>query len=254
MTTNSLPVLLQIKNISKSYRAGSTIKKALRDVSFDIYKGEILSLLGVNGAGKTTLSSIIASLHPPTSGEILLNGRSIYDDIVDYRRNLGFCAQKHNLSADMTVREHLEFAGRYFLMKSSDIASRVDELVQMFSLQEYKDQSPSVLSGGYKQRLVIARSIIHRPQLVILDEPTVALDPHIRRQLWDIIKQLKLQGTSVLLTTHYLDEAEVLSDRICLLHQGEIQEIDTPEVLLNSYDKENLEEVFLQLTSEEVNQ
>ena len=254
MTINALPILLQIKNIEKSYKTGSTIKKALHDVSFDIHKGEILSLLGVNGAGKTTLSSIIASLHPPTAGKILLDGKSIYDDIIEYRRNLGFCAQKHNLSVDMTVREHLEFAGRYFLMSSHEIKQRVDELVQMFSLQDYLKLNPSVLSGGYKQRLVIARSLIHSPQLVILDEPTVALDPHIRRQLWDIIKQLKLQGTSVLLTTHYLDEAEILSDRICLLHQGEIQEIDTPEVLMNSYNKENLEEVFLQLTSEEVNQ
>lgn len=247
--------LLQVKNITKHYFAkGVLVKEALKGVSIDIHKGEILSLLGANGAGKTTLSSIIASLHPPTSGEVLLNGVSIYHDIIHYRRNLGFCAQKQNLGSHMTVREHLIFAGHYFLMSNADIKHRIDELTTMFSLGEYLNKDPNTLSGGYKQRLFIARSIIHKPFLVILDEPTVALDPHIRRQLWEVIKQLKSQGTSVLLTTHYLDEAEALSDRICLLHNGEIKHVNTPQALMSSYNKPNLEDVFLQLMHEETNQ
>lgn len=247
--------LLDIKNIKKQYITNGIItKEALKNVSFTINKGEILSLLGANGAGKTTLSSIIATLHPPTSGEILLNGTSIYNDIIHYRLNLGFCAQKQTLSSHMTVREHLTFAGRYFLMSETAIKHRIDELTIMFSIGDYLDSDPATLSGGYKQRLFIARSIIHKPLLVILDEPTVALDPHIRRQLWDVITLLKSQGTSVLLTTHYLDEAQALSDRICLLHNGEIKHIDTPQALMSSYNKANLEEVFLQLIHEsEVN-
>lgn len=246
------PILLHIKNVTKHYYTkGVLTKEALKGVSFDIHAGEILSLLGANGAGKTTLSGIIASLHPATSGEILFRGSSIYNDIISYRRSLGFCAQKQNLGSHMTVREHLEFAGHYFLMTSTDIKHRVDELTAMFGLSEYQHKDPAILSGGYKQRLFIARSIIHKPALVILDEPTVALDPHVRRQLWDIIKQLKSQGTSVLLTTHYLDEAQTLSDRICLLHSGTIKHMDTPQALMSSYNKANLEEVFLQLMHEE---
>ena len=242
--------MLQIKNITKKF-GGHT---ALDDVSLTIHPREIVSLLGVNGAGKTTLSSIIASLHPPTSGDVLFEGASIYKNIIEYRRTLGFCAQKQNLSAHMSVREHLEFAGRYFLMEHGDIKRRVDELISLFGLEKYAAKDPSVLSGGYKQRLLIARSIMHRPQLVILDEPTVGLDPHIRRQLWDVIKQLKGQGASVLMTTHYIDEAEVLSDRICLLHAGRVQLVDTPQALMSSYNKERLEDVFLQLISEQIDQ
>lgn len=243
--------LLQIQNVTKQYFGSSRVTYALKGVSFDIYPGEIVGLLGVNGAGKTTLSSIIASLHPATSGDVLFHGASIYDDIIAYRRNLGFCAQKQNLAEHMTVKEHLEFAGRYFLMPSDEITQRVNELVQLFGLDNYLNQHPSELSGGYKQRLLIARSIIHRPQLVILDEPTVALDPHIRRLLWDIIKGLKNQGISVVLTTHYLDEAEILSDRICLLSEGVVRLIETPQMLMSSYNKERLEDVFLQLINEE---
>lgn len=246
-----LKPLIQVRNVTKHYQSSSRTIYALQGVSLDIYPGEIVGLLGVNGAGKTTLSSIIASLHPPTSGDVLFEEKSIYNHIIEYRSKLGFCAQKQNLATHMTVREHLEFAGRYFLMSSADIKRRVDELVEMFGLAEYMGQNPSELSGGYKQRVLIARSIIHKPQLVILDEPTVALDPHIRRQLWDIIKGLKAQGIAVILTTHYLDEAEILSDRICLLQSGLVRLVETPQMLMSSYNKARLEDVFLELINEE---
>ncbi|MBA3751810.1 ABC transporter ATP-binding protein [Candidatus Dependentiae bacterium] len=246
-----LPVtMLQVRNITKKFGDYS----ALNDVSLDINSAEIVSLLGVNGAGKTTLSSIIASLHPPTAGDVFFEGVSIYNDLIEYRRKLGFCAQSQTLSSHLTVQEHLEFAGRYFLMDSHACKKRAEELIELFNLGKYAKKDPVVLSGGYKQRVLIARSIMHRPQLVILDEPTVALDPHIRRQLWEIIKDLKNQGVSVLLTTHYLDEAEVLSDRICLLHAGRVQLIDTPQALMSSYNKGRLEDVFIQLVNEHSDQ
>ena len=135
-------------------------------------------------------------------------------------------------------------------MDSDTINSRVNALLKRFELDTYADKSPGILSGGYKQRLLIARSLVHKPSLVILDEPTVALDPHIRRQLWDLIRQLKADGVTVLLTTHYIDEAEVLSDRVCVLDKGNIRLIDTPANLMSSYSKANLEAVFLQLMNE----
>lgn len=242
-------ILLSIKNISKTYR-GIPVIQALKDVNLDIMQGEVLSLLGVNGAGKTTLSSIIATLHPATNGDILYEGKSIYRDVINYRRMIGFCPQKPNIDAMLTIKENLMFAGRYFNMPYNLIAKKTDELLERFQLTKYADAQGAILSGGYKQRFMLARTLMHDPKLIILDEPTVALDPHIRRNLWETIKELKNNGTTVLLTTHYLDEAEILSDRVCILDGGVIKLIDSPENLKKDFSQSNLEEVFIKLMHE----
>lgn len=239
--------LLTIAHVSKIY-PGKNPVHALEDVNLTIQPGEIISLLGVNGAGKTTLSSIIATLHPPTSGELLFNGVSIFKNVSAYRRSLGFCPQRPNLDSYLSVRDNLLFAGRYLLMPAELIKQRMEELMGYFGLTKYAHFRIDALSGGYKQRLSIARALMHNPMLVILDEPTVGLDPNIRRQLWDIIKQLKAAGITVILTTHYLDEAEQLSDRVCILHKGKIIVTETIEVLRERHKLDSLEEIFLQLT------
>lgn len=244
--------LLEIVNLQKQYfRDGKMVKEALKSVSFTINRGEIFSLLGVNGAGKTTLSSIIATLNPPTSGDILFEGRSIYKNLVNYRFQLGFCPQRPNLNPLITLRDNLLFAGRYYGMTEDAIIARLEVLAKQFELTPYMDAYVSMLSGGFKQRFMIARSLIHSPKLLLLDEPTVALDPHIRRQLWESIKCLKHEGVTVILTTHYLDEAEKLSDRVCILDQGVIKLIDTPENLMKDFKQSNLEDVFVALMSEQ---
>lgn len=236
-------LLISLKGISKSY--GS--KRVLKNVSFDIYQGEIFSLLGVNGAGKTTLSSIIATLHPATSGSLLWNGQSVYNQLLDYRRIVGFCPQSPNLNNELTVEQTLTYAGRYFGMSETAIAERREELLQKLHLEEYRTSTPGILSGGYRQRFLIARTLMHKPRLVILDEPTVGLDPQIRQNLWLQITALKNEGVSVLLTTHYLEEAELLSDRVCVIDQGCVKEIDSPAQLKARFQKSNLEQVFLHL-------
>ena len=236
-------VLLKIKNVKKRYG----IKEALKGVSLDIYKGEIFGLLGVNGAGKTTLSSIIATLHPATEGDIEFEGRSIYKNLSQYRLNLGFCPQRPNLNPQLTLEQNLRFSGEYYQLSAEQINERFNKLVQQFELTPYLYQKASVLSGGYKQRFMIARALMHNPKLVILDEPTVGLDPHIRRQLWNKIKELKKDGITVILTTHYLDEAEQLADRVCVLDQGMIKLIDTPDKLKADFQMKNLEDVFIAL-------
>jgi len=246
-----MALLLQLHDITKRYYAKEITIDALKGVSLDLHEGEIFGLLGVNGAGKTTLSSIVATLHPPTTGTLTLHGQSIYDDVLGYRRLLGFCPQKPNFERNLTVQEHLEFAGRFYLMDEQAIALRVDELLRQFDLTKYANAKPTILSGGYKQRLLIARALVHRPRLVILDEPTVGLDPHIRRHLWNFIKQLKEEGVTVILTTHYLDEAEYLSDRVCILDQGRIVAIDTPEKLMRDHTESTLEKVFLALIDQQ---
>ena len=243
--------LLQIKDIKKQYKQkGQKPIEALKGVTLDIYDDEIITLLGVNGAGKSTLSSIIATLYPPTKGDIIFAGKSIYDDLVNYRSHLGFCPQKPNLDGTLTLEQNLRFSGRLYRMSEDDINLRLEKLVKQFELGDYLDRKANILSGGYKQRFMIARCLVHNPKIVLLDEPTVGLDPHIRRQIWAKIKELKQEGVTVILTTHYLDEAEVLSDRVCILDNGLIKLIDTPEKLLSDFKKNNLEDVFLALMQE----
>lgn len=239
--------VLVLSHVGKNFGA----RKALNDISLTILKGEIIGLLGVNGAGKTTLSSIIASLIPASHGEILYQGKSIYDQLMQYRSIIGYCPQKPNLQGSLTVRQNLERTAAYFGMPRQEAVVKIDQLIEQFQLGSYQNERPFMLSGGYKQRVVIARALLTNPKLVILDEPTVGLDPHIRHQLWEIIRELKKLSIAVVLTTHYLDEAEVLSDRICILDHGDIKLIDTPQNLKSTYQKSNLESVFLQIMQEE---
>jgi ABC-2 type transport system ATP-binding protein len=246
MSTN----LLSIRNLTKSYGTGNMAIKALDNVSLEVQKHEVLALLGVNGAGKSTLSSIIATLHPPTSGDIHFEGSSIYDNLVSYRSQLGFCPQRPNLDGNLTLEQNLFFAGRYYGMSEEATRQRLHSLVEQFGLQKYLGHKADVLSGGYKQRFMIARSLMHGPKLVLLDEPTVGLDPHVRRQLWTVIKELRKSGVTVILTTHYLDEAECLADRVCIIDKGRVKLIDTPATLIANFKQKNLEDVFLALLQE----
>jgi len=240
-------ILIRIVNLSKVYNSKEAIVKALNGVNLNIYKGEILSLLGPNGAGKTTLSSILATLHPPTKGDILYNGVSIYKDINNYRIKLGFCPQRPNLDPFLNVEENLIFAGRYYLIQEDILKKKVNELLEQFNILKVAKAKVESLSGGTKQRLLIARALIHDPEIIIFDEPTVGLDPDIRRQLWQIIKTLKERGITTILTTHYLDEAEILSDRVCILNKGKILLTENVATLKEKHQKQKLEEIFLHL-------
>lgn len=238
--------LLELRSVNKLY--GRT--QVLNNVSLDLHKGEVVSLLGVNGAGKTTLSSIIATLHPLSSGTVSYKKKSIYDDIPMYRRAIGYCPQKPNLNPYLTLRENLEFAARYFGIDEPTIAQRLHNLNNRLGIEQFYSQNVKELSGGWKQRYSIARALMHDPEIVILDEPTVALDPSVRYQLWKFIRHMADSGKCVLLTTHYLDEAEELSDRVCLLKKGKVELVETPENLLKTYGKNKLEDVFMHLTNE----
>lgn len=242
--------ILSIRNVSKTYKTDHRIVHALENVSLDINPGEIFGLLGVNGAGKTTLSSIIATLHPATSGDVLYNGVSIYKNLMAYRKALGFCPQKQNLDTFLNVKDNLIFAGRYFLLPEAEIQKRAHDLMELLELTRYADFEIDQLSGGTKQRVLIARALMHNPQIVLLDEPTVGLDPDIRRKLWHIIKELKQKGITIILTTHYLDEAEQLSDRVCILNKGKVQLIESVKELKARHKMASLEEIFLELTKD----
>lgn len=238
---------LEVRNVSKLFGT----HKALNDVSLLLYPGEVVALLGVNGAGKTTLSSLIAGIHPPTSGDILYQERSIYSDIVAYRQYVGYCPQKFHTMRMLTVYEQLWYSGQAFGLEGVALDERIAYVVERCHLQEVTQRMPEELSGGYRQRCSIARSLLHNPHIIILDEPTVALDPHIRRQLWDLVLSLKADGRIVLLTTHYIDEAEQLADKVCLMEKGTIKLVATPQEILTSSGHERLEEAFLALIVQE---
>ena len=244
-------LFLQIQKVSKAYyEKRRLVKEALKGVSLDLYKGEVLGLLGVNGAGKTTLVDIVATLHPPTAGDLLRNGESIYKNLLEYRSVVGFCPQHANIEKQLSLGENLVFSARCYGLSKAAALVRRDKLVDQFKLEEYVNSYIDQVSGGYKRRFLIARALMHQPDLVILDEPTVGLDSHIRRELWDVIAEMREQNITVILTTHYLDEAEALSDRICLIHEGTIRTVDTPGNLKKQHQKNNLEEVFLKFVDD----
>ncbi|HXW53346.1 MAG TPA: ABC transporter ATP-binding protein [Myxococcota bacterium] len=244
--------VLEVSNLSKKFYQQKKTITALKNINLSLREGEVFGLLGTNGAGKTTLSSILATLHPPTEGEVKYCGTSIYDDLDNYRRAVGFCPQRPNLNNYLNLRDNLYFAGLFYGLSSDEAKDQVNLLADELELHEYLDHVPQSLSGGWRQRFMLARSIVHSPKILILDEPTVALDPQVRHRLWEKIRGLKAKGLTIILTTHYLEEAEVLADRVCILHRGAIKLIDKPANLKNDFKLKTLEEVFLQLTEEEV--
>ncbi len=246
-------VFIKIRAVKKQYITEQGVKEALKGISFDIAQAEIIGLLGVNGAGKTTLSSIIAGIIQRSSGDVIHQEASIYEDLAQYKRLIGYCPQKPNLDLTLSLEDNLFFAGRYYGISREILKERIKHLMDQFDLNEYAKAKAMVLSGGYRQRFLIARTLVHQPQLIILDEPTVGLDPHIRHELWQLIAQLREQGVSILLTTHYIEEAEALSDRICIIDAGALKVIDTPDNLRRLHQEERLEAVFLKLTREESN-
>lgn len=237
---------IDVVDLCKTYKTGT---KALNGVSFTIKSGEIFGLLGVNGSGKTTCSTILAMLHPATSGTVLFDGKNAAENKNEYKMRVGYCPQHPTLNDLLTVYDNLYYGALYFGMSSHEAKKSTEKIIDMFGLSKHLNNLPDTLSGGFKQRVMIGRSMIHNPDLVLLDEPTVGLDPDIRKQLWSMILELKKDGKSVVLTTHYLDEAEELCDTICILHQGRVIKLATQDELIGGTER-NLEDVFIELTQE----
>ena len=235
--------LLKVQNISKT-RANKTV---LQDISFDIYEGEMLALLGANGAGKSSLIAILASLCRPSAGTILWRGISHLEQLIDYRMFVGYGPQNQTLEPSQTIRQALQFQGRYYGLQRKESADRAEQLIEQFSLKGYADAFPYLLSGGYKQRFVIAKAFMHQPRFLLLDEISVGLDTLTKNSLWETLTQLQRKGVTILFTTHYLLEAEQIANRICILNEGSIQAVNTPTGLKEQLKQSNLESAFLKL-------
>ncbi len=222
------PPLLEVTGIHKSLGG----KQIVSGVDLTCHAGEVVGLLGPNGAGKTTTLRMCYGFLRPDAGSIRIAGHDLVTEGDAARRALGVCTQDDTFDTEFTVRGNLEQTARYYRPAIEDLNIRIDELLTQFGLMEYAASKPDILSGGYKRRLMIARSVMHRPQVVFLDEPTTGLDPQARRAVWELIAQLRAAGMAVVLTTHYMDEAERLSDRLVLLQDGRVRAQGTTRTLL----------------------
>ncbi|MCC7078696.1 MAG: ATP-binding cassette domain-containing protein [Acidimicrobiia bacterium] len=205
--------------------------EAVRGVDLVVGRGEIFGLVGPNGAGKTTTISMITTRHEPTSGTIRVDGVDVVGDPANAKRHVGVAPQMPNLDHSLTVWEILYLHGRYFGLTRRDAVERTRSLLDRFMLAEKSATRPIDLSGGMVRRLLLCRALVHRPTLLLLDEATVGIDPQTRRAMWDEIERLRQEGTTVLLTTHYIEEADALCDRVAIIDHGVLLAVDTPAEL-----------------------
>ena len=243
------PSLLDYVFVSEPViRAENIVKKyddfvAVDGISFEVQRGESFGLLGPNGAGKSTTMKMIAAVSTRTSGYLEVLGMDPNTDGPAIRSQLGVVPQEDNLDQELRVRENLLTYGRFFGMSRTEVATRADELLEFAQLTDRAKSKVEPLSGGMKRRLTIARSLMNDPQMLLLDEPTTGLDPQARHILWDRLFRLKERGTTLVLTTHYMDEAEQLSDRIVVVDKGAIMAEGSPAQLIRQYSSREVLEV-----------
>jgi len=217
-------------NVAKTYASARGDVRALDDVSFDIEQGEFFGLLGPNGAGKTTLISILAGLARATTGRVAVLGHDVYSDYAAARRLIGVVPQELVFDPFFTVREALRIQGGYFGVRDND--AWIDELLDNLGLADKGDANMRQLSGGMKRRVLVAQALVHRPPVIVLDEPTAGVDVELRQQLWTYVRSLNAQGVTIVLTTHYLEEAEQLCDRIGIINHGRLSANEATRVLV----------------------
>lgn len=241
--------IVSAKGLTKDYGPLT----AVDHIDFDISGGECFGFLGPNGAGKTTVMRIIYCFMPPTSGTVTVFGMDVHKDASRIKSKIGVMPQDDNLDPDLTVIENLVVYARYFDILKKESAPIAQQLLHFVELLEKADVKIGNLSGGMKQRLLLARALINSPSLLILDEPTTGLDPHSRRSAWEKLNQLKAKNTTLILTTHYMEEAERLCDRVAIMDSGRIIVIDSPKRLMEIHGG-NLEHVYMKLTGQRLSE
>lgn len=251
---NKNNIIISVKNLVKRYGDFTAVK----GISFDVYEGEIFGLLGPNGAGKTTTLEIIETLRDESEGDVIIDGHSINSDPLKIKQIIGIQLQAAGFQPGLTLVETINMFGALYSVPVDAM-----KLLDLVGLKDKAKARFEKLSGGQKQRFSICTTLINKPRVIFLDEPTTGLDPQSRRNLWELIKQIRKDGTTVVLTTHYMDEAEELCDRIAIIDSGEILKLDTPDNLIDQlvasgFKKEKrvkeatLEDVFINLTGKDM--
>jgi len=255
---------LKVANLTKHYQ-GKKLVHAVNGISFEVFPGECFGLLGPNGAGKSTTINCLIGFFPATSGSVQVMGYDAHHEPKRARQHLGTCPQEDTLDTDFTVMDQLVRHATFFRIEHKEAKRRAVDLLARFGLTEKANELVESLSGGMRRRLQVARALISEPKVLVLDEPTTGLDPDARRSLWDVLEHNRSKGMAILLTTHYMEEAERLCDRIALLHGGVILDVDSPRKLIDKHvaaewmEEEirpgvkwkrpaNLEDVYLKVT------
>ena len=234
--------IIKVENLTKKFGRFT----AVDGISFNVRKGEIFGFLGANGAGKTTAMRMLCGLSYPTSGSGSVAGYDIMTQGEQIKRHIGYMSQRFSLYEDLTVRENMELFGGIYGMKKADIASRSEVLLEQIDFSSHAGDLVQSLPLGWRQKLAFMVATIHRPEVVFLDEPTGGVDPITRRQFWDLIRSAAATGTTLFVTTHYMDEA-AYCNRISIMVDGRIRALDTPEELMRRLDAKNMNEVFVKL-------
>lgn len=231
--------IIDIQNLVKQFN-GFT---AVNDISFSVDRGEFFGLLGPNGAGKTTTIRMLYGFSPPTRGKLRIFGMDIRIDFRKIKARIGVCQQDNTLDPDLSVEQNLHVFAGYFSIPKKEAGERTKELLDFFALSHKKDAKVMELSGGMARRLILARSLVNRPELLILDEPTTGLDPQSRHQVWEKLEDLKKIGLTVVITTHNMEEASRLCDRLVIVDHGKILVEGSPEALIEQHAGSNIIEI-----------
>ncbi|MCK5815824.1 MAG: ABC transporter ATP-binding protein [Flavobacteriaceae bacterium] len=234
--------VIEVENLTKMF--GDF--KAVDSISFQVKEGEIFGFLGANGAGKTTAMKMLIGISAPTSGKATIAGYDVYENAEDIKKNIGYMSQKFALYDDLTVKENIVFYGGIYGLKRKIIKEKTAQLIEELDLHEVKNQLVASLPLGWKQKLAFSVALIHNPKIIFLDEPTGGVDPITRRQFWEMIYKTANNGTTVFVTTHYMDEAEYC-DRVSIMVNGKIEALDTPKKLKEQFQVDSMNDVFLKL-------
>ncbi|MBR9913822.1 MAG: ABC transporter ATP-binding protein [Algicola sp.] len=234
--------VIQVEGLTKMFGDFT----AVNAITFDIEKGEIFGFLGANGAGKTTAMKMLIGISNPTSGKANVAGFNVFTNAEDIKKNIGYMSQKFALYDDLTVKENITFFGGIYGLSIKRIKEKSEILIQELGLEKVANTLVGSLPLGWKQKLSFSVSLIHDPKIVFLDEPTGGVDPITRRQFWEMIYKAANQGTTVFVTTHYMDEAEYC-DRVSIMVNGKIEALDTPKKLKEKFKAANMNDVFLKL-------
>ncbi|MCF1192261.1 ABC transporter ATP-binding protein [Mangrovimonas sp. AS39] len=234
--------VIEVENLSKLFGDFA----AVNNISFQVKAGEIFGFLGANGAGKTTAMKMLIGISSPTSGKATVAGFDVYKEAESIKKNIGYMSQKFALYDDLTVKENITFFGGIYGLSKKQIDLNRCELVEELGLQEVTNSLVASLPLGWKQKLAFSVSLLHEPKIVFLDEPTGGVDPITRRQFWEMIYKAAHNGTTIFVTTHYMDEAEYC-DRVSIMVNGKIEALDTPKKLKEHYKTDTMNDVFLKL-------
>jgi ABC-2 type transport system ATP-binding protein len=234
--------IITVQNLTKSFGVFTAVK----GISFDVYKGEIFGFLGANGAGKTTAMKMLIGISKPSSGKAIVAGFDVIEHTERVKKSIGYMSQKFSLYDDLTIKENITFFGGIYGLSRKNIKQKMNELITELSLQDVANKLVGSLPLGWKQKLSFSIALLHDPQIVFLDEPTGGVDPITRRQFWEMIYAQANKGTTIFVTTHYMDEAEYC-DRVSIMVEGVIEALDTPKKLKEQFKVGTMNDVFLKL-------